>query len=82
MRVSMLRVKTWQKCKKELNRGNNYQLAIVSSVIRVHHRCFLFQRMLEFDPTARVTAVEALDAEYFAGEKDITRLDSDRIGDL
>lgn len=38
--------------------------------------------MLEFDPTARVTAVEALDAEYFAGEKDITRLDSDRIGDL
>jgi len=42
----------------------------------------LLKRMLEFDPTARVTAVEALDAEYFAGEKDITRLDSDRIGDL
>ena len=48
---------------------------------------FPFQRMLEFDPAARVTAADALNSGYFAGEENIsgigiTRLDMDRIGGL
>ena len=42
---------------------------------------FLFftfsQRMLEFDPAARVTAADALNAEYFADEGGVTRLGID-----
>ena len=42
--------------------------------------------MFEFDPAARVTAAEALNAGYFAVEEEngggVTRLDIDRIGDL
>ena len=37
----------------------------------------LFQRMLEFDPADRITAAEALNAEYFGDEENsrATRLD-------
>ena len=40
--------------------------------------------MFEFDPAARVTAAEALNAGYFAVEEEenVARLDIDRIGDL
>jgi len=43
----------------------------------------LLTRMLEFDPAARITAAEALNAEYFGDEENsrTTRLDITRISD-
>ena len=63
----------------------NYQPATVPSEFIIF--ILPFQRMLEFDPAARVTAADALNSEYFAGEETVsgigvTRLDMDRIGGL
>ena len=42
--------------------------------------------MFEFDPSQRVTAADALNAEYFSGEENAvgenTRLDIDQVGSL
>ena len=41
--------------------------------------------MFEFDPSERVTAADALNADYFSGEENFggnTRLDIDRVGSL
>ena len=42
--------------------------------------------MFEFDPSERVTAADALNADYFSGEENVdgrnTRLDIERVGSL